>query len=227
MAITLTCDQKGRIGMNKAASTSSLLLLWVLAAGCQSQATQARVHLRVFEVPAEVLRFHTSDQNPHKLSDSAYSVSVVTCDALDVMLRFNGAPRRLLAERTRVINDWPAMADTWVYSPSYAGMGADSICTGGGVGSVGVRERGRNLEVRLDYLVNHRGPQGQRLIESKLFYEHDYPEGRVLLFHSPASAPDGSARQHIIAFEITRADPAPVYGTPNSMRQPPDVLAYR
>jgi hypothetical protein len=201
--------------MKKAASLSSLLLLWVLAAGCQSQATQARVHLRVFEVPTQILQSYTANQSPHKLSDSVYSVSVVTPKNLDAMLRSNGAPQRLLAERSRVIKDWPAVTDTWVYTPGYVGMGQDTICTGGGVGSLGVREHGSNLEVRFDYLVNHRGPQGQRLVESKLYYDHDYPEGQILLFHAPARTPEGNTQQHVIAFEITRTG------------QPPQVLAYR
>ena len=38
------------------------------------------------------------------------------------MLRATGTNQRLLTERTRVINDWPAVADTWVYAPGYAGM---------------------------------------------------------------------------------------------------------
>jgi hypothetical protein len=181
----------------------------------------------VFEVTTQVLRLHTSDQSPHKLSDSAYSVSVVTPNDLDAMLKSGGAKQRLLTERTRVINDWPAIADTWVYSPSYAGMAQNSICSGGGVGSLGVRGRGRNLEVRLDYMVNHSGPQGQKLIESKIFYDHSYAEGQVLLFHTPANASDGGSRRHVIAFEITREDRMSAHGAPDAGRQPPEVLAYR
>jgi hypothetical protein len=221
--------RRWRIRMNKAAPTISLLLLWVLAAGCESQGTKARVHLRVFEVSTQALRLHTAGQNSRKLSDSAYSVSVVTPNELNAMLRSGGAKQRLLTERTRVINDWPAIADTWVYSPSYAGMEQDSICSGGGggVGSVGVRERGRNLEVRLDYIVNHTGPHGQRLVESKIFYEHSYPEGQVLLFHTPSSTSGGNPRLHVIAFEVTRENQRPANGTLFSGTRPSDVLAYR
>jgi hypothetical protein len=213
--------------MNRATPTISLLLLWVLAAGCASQATKARVHLRVFEVPTQVLRLHTPEQNPSRVSGSDYLLSVVTPNDLNAMLRSKGAKSRLLADSTRVINDWPAVADTWVYSPSYADIGPGAICTGGGAGSLGVRERGGHLEVRLDYLVDHRGPQGQKLIASKIFYEYRYPEGRVLLFHTPSNAPDGSSRHHVIAFEITRDNPLPLYGAPDPKRQPPDILAYR
>lgn len=203
--------------MNKAASISSLLLLWVLAAGCQSQGTQAQIHLRVFEVPTHVLQQHASDQNSRKLWNSAYSVSVVSPNELQAMLRSTGATQHLLAERTRVINDWPAIPDTWVYSPNYAGMAQGDICAGDGVGSVGVREHFGNLEVRLDYLVSHRGTQGERLIESKLFYDRAYPEGQVLLFHTAADGSAESPQQHIIAFEITRENQTPG----------PEVLAYR
>ncbi len=213
--------------MNKAASTISLVLLWVLAAGCESQGTKARVHLRVFEVPTQVLRLHMSDRSPRKLSDSAYFVSVVTRGDLDAMLQSPGASPRMLAESTRVINDWPALADTWVYSPAYAGMRLDTICSGGGVGYLGVREQGGHLEVHLDYLVNHRGPQGQKLVESKIFYEYRYPEGQVLLFHAPANDSGQAPQQHVIAFEVTRENGTPLNGTPASNRQPPDVLAYR
>jgi len=206
--------------MKKAASIVSLVLLWVFGTGCESQGTRAQIHVRVFEVPAQVLRLHTSSQSPRKLSDSAYCVSVVTPENLDALLQYNGTAQRLLAERTRVIEDWPAIADTWVYASSYAGRGADCLYTGGGVGSLGVRERGGNLQVRLDYMVNHRGPQGQRLIDSEIFYDHDYPEGQVLLFHAPLDAEDGSSERHVIAFEIERARPAPTYA-------PPEVLAYR
>ncbi|MCX5646468.1 MAG: hypothetical protein NTZ17_17575 [Phycisphaerae bacterium] len=215
--------------MNKAASMVSLVLVGVLAAGCQSQGTVAQVHLRVFEVPAHVLRLHAADQKPHKLSNSAYVLSVVTPNDLDAMLRANGANQGLLTERTRVIRDWPAVADTWVYSPDYAGMAQNSICRGGGggVGSLGVRERGRNLEVRLDYMVSHNSSQGQRLIDSQIFYEHSYPEGQVLLFHTPSNEGGGSSQQHVIAFEITRDDRMSAFGAPNSRRQTPEVLAYR
>jgi hypothetical protein len=213
--------------MNKAALMISLPLLWVFATGCESQGTQARVHLRVFEVPTEVLRLHTPDQNPRKLSDSAYSVSVVTPNDLNAMLRSGGPTQRLLTERTRIINDWPALTDTWVYSPTYAGMGQDSTCTGGGVGCLGVRGRGRDLEVRLDYIVSHSGPQGERLIDSQIFYDHSYREGQVLLFHAPSSESDGGSLCHIIAFEITRDDDTSAFGTAEFGRQTPDILAYR
>ncbi len=207
--------------MNKAAPTISLALLWVLAGGCESQPTKARVHLRVFEVPTQVLRLHMSDQNSRKLSDSAYYVSVVSPGDLEAMLRSPGVNPRLLADSTRIINDWPAVADTWVDSPTYAGVRLDSICTGGGVGYVGVRDQGGHLEVHLDYLVDHRGPQGQKLIESKIFYEYQYPEGQILLFHTPARASGEGQQEHAIAFEVTREDAAPSQG------QTPDVLAYR
>jgi hypothetical protein len=213
--------------MKKAAAIMSLLSLWVLAAGCESQATKARVHLRVFEVPTQVLRLHMSDQNPRKLSDSAYFVSVVTTNDLNAILRSPGSAPRLLTESTRIINDWPAVADTWVYSPVYPGMRLDTICTGGGVGYLGVREQFGQLQVHLDYMVNHRGPRGEKLVESQIFYEHNYPEGQVLLFHAPASAADGAPQQHVIAFEVTRENAAPLNGTPAGNQQPWDVLAYR
>jgi hypothetical protein len=213
--------------MNKAASVVSLLLLWVFAAGCGSQSTKARVHLSVFEVPTQVLRLHTSDQNPRKLPQSDYYVSVVTPNDLNAMLRSQEAQSRVLADSTRVINDWPAIADTWVYSPSYAGLGPDGFYTGGGAGSLGVRERGGRLEVRLDYLVDHRGPAGKKLIESKIFYEHLYPEGEVLLFHTPSAAANGVSRQHVIAFEITRDQDLPKLGEWDRPSRTPDVLGYR
>lgn len=205
--------------MNKLALTTSLVLLWVLAAGCESQATQARVHLRVFEVPTEVLRLHLADRSPRKLPDSAYYVSVVTPRDLDAMLQSPGAGPRLLTESTRVIHDWPAVADTWVYAPSYAGMRLDTICTGGGVGYLGVREQFGQLQVHLDYMVNHRGPQGEKLVESNIFYERHYPEGQVLLFHAPANASNQAPQQHVIAFEVTRDNPA--------LNPPANVLGYR
>ena len=213
--------------MKKAATVMSLLSLWVLAAGCESQATKARVHLRVFEVPTQVLRLHMSDQAPRKLSDSAYFVSVVTTNDLNAILRAPGAAPRLLTESTRIINDWPEVADTWVYSPAYAGMRLDTICSGGGVGYLGVREQFGQLQVHLDYMVNHRGPRGEKLVESKIFYEQSYPEGQVLLFHAPASTAAGAPQQHVIAFEVTRENATPLDGTPAGNRPPPDVLAYR
>jgi hypothetical protein len=214
--------------MKKAALTTSLVLLWVLAAGCESQATQARVHLRVFEVPTQVLRLHLSDRSPRKLSDSDYYVSVVTRRDLDAMLQSPGADSRLLADNTRIIDDWrPAVPDTWVYSSTYAGIRLDSICTGGGVGYLGVGDQGGQLLIHVDYLINHRGPQGQKLVESKISYEDPYPEGRVLLFHAPANAPNEAPQQHVIAFEVTRENPAPLAGTPASTVQPSEVLGYR
>ncbi len=213
--------------MKKAATVMSLLSLWVFAAGCESQATKARVHLRVFEVPTQVLRLHMSDQNPQKLSDSAYFVSVVTPNDLNAILRSPGAPPRLLTESTRIINNWPEVADTWVYSPAYAGMRLDTICSGGGVGYLGVREQFGQLQVHLDYMVNHRGPRGEKLVESKIFYERGYPEGQVLLFHAPTGAATGFPQQHVIAFEVTRENATAQDGPPATHRQPPDILAYR
>ncbi len=219
--------------MNKPASVISLLLLWALAAGCESQGTKARVHLRVFEVPTQVLRLHMSDPNPQKLSDSVYYVSVVTPRNLNAMLQSPGASPRLLAESTRVITDWPAVADTWVYTPAYRGMRLDTICTGGGVGYLGVREKFGQLQVHLDYMVNHRGPQGETRVESKIFYEQSYPEGQVLLFHAPANAPHEAPQQHVIAFEVTRENtkppnvPPPLGVMPASTLQPSEILGYR
>ncbi len=213
--------------MNKAVAVMSLLSLWVLAAGCGSQSTKARVHLRVFEVPTQVLRLHTGDEKPYKVADSKYALSIVNPNDLNAMLRSPASNSHLLAENTRVIDYWPAVTDTWVYSPSYAGGGPEGFYTGGGVGSLGVREWAGHLEVRLDYLVDHRGPQGQKLIESKLFYEHRYPEGQVLLFHAPSRAPDGIARQHVIAFEVTRDNPLGAFGQTDRQGQPSDILGYR
>jgi hypothetical protein len=208
--------------MNKASLTISLALLWVLAAGCESQATKARVHLRVFEVPTQVLRLHTSDRYSRKLSDSAYYVSVVTPRDLDAMLQSPGANSRMLADSTRVIDDWrPAAPDSWVDSPTSSGIRLDSLDTGGGVGYLGVGDQGGQLLIHLDYLVNHRGPQGQKLIESKIWYEYPYPEGQVLLFHAPANPSGQGSEEHVIAFEVTRADAT------SSNRQPPAVLGYR
>jgi hypothetical protein len=201
--------------MNKAASTILLLLLWVFATGCGSQAAKARVRMRVFEMPTQALRLHLSDQNPRKLSDSAYSVSVVSRNELDAMLQSSGPRPWMLTDRTRVINDWPWTTDTWVYAPERAAVEAGALYAGGGVGSLGVRERGERLQVHFDYLVSHRSPQGKQIIDSKLFYEHAYSEGQVLLFHTPSSASDGSSRHHVIAFEISREN------------RTPDVLAYR
>ncbi len=213
--------------MKKPALTIAVVLLWVLATGCESQATKARVHLRVFEVPTQILRLHLSDPNPQKLSDSAYYVSVVTPRDLNAMLQSPGASPRLLTESTRVINDWPEVADTWVYTPAYAGMRLDTICSGGGVGYLGVREQFGQLQVHLDYLVNHRGPQGEKRVESKIFYEHAYPEGQVLLFHAPANAPHEAPQQHVIAFEVTRENPTPSSNPPASISAPSTFLGYR
>ncbi|MCU0918190.1 MAG: hypothetical protein MUC88_27040 [Planctomycetes bacterium] len=212
--------------MSKTTSIIALVLSGLLAAGCESSNLQARVHLRVFEVPMQTLRRHTPEQNLYKLPSSAYLLSVVSPNDLNAMLRSSRPTPRLLAERTRVVDDWPAVMDTWVYSPSQAGSGPDTLRTGGGTGSLGVRQHWGNLEVRLDYLVNHRGPQGQKLIESKLFFESPYPEGQVLLFHTPTQAPDGSPRQHVIAFEIARMNRGPAY-QPASRRLSADISVRR
>jgi hypothetical protein len=76
-------------------------------------------------------------------------------------------------------------------------------------------------------MVNHRGPQGQNLIESKIFYEYRFPEGQVLLFHGPANAPDEAPQQHVIAFEVTRENTKSLNDTPPSTLQPSGVLGYR
>jgi hypothetical protein len=214
--------------MNKAALITSLVLLWVLTSGCESQATRARVRLRVFEVPTQVLRLHLSDRSPRKLSDSAYYVSVVSRRDLDALLQSAGTDSRLLADNTRIIDDWrPAAPDTWVYAPAYAGIRLDSISTGGGVGYLGVGDQGGQLLIHVDYLINHRGPQGQKLVESKIAYEDPYPEGQVLLFHAPANAPNEVPQQHVIAFEVMRENTTSPNGTPASTLQPSEILGYR
>jgi hypothetical protein len=202
--------------MKKAASVVSLLALWVLATGCESQkSTRAQVHLRVFEMPTQVLQQNTADQNPRRLSNSVYSVSVVSAGQLEAMLQSNGAPSRMLTDSTRVVSNWPWETDTWVYSPMYTVTEPGAICAGSGVGALGVREQGGHLQVHFDYMVNHGGSQGQKLIESKISYDYNYSEGQVLLFHAPANGTGERPRHHVIAFEISRAD------------RTPDVLAYR
>ena len=49
----------------------------------------------------------------------------------------------------------------------------------------------------------------------------------MLLFHTPANEGYGNSEQHVIAFEITRDNRLSPFGTPDSGRQTPDVLAYR
>ena len=198
--------------MNRAASTISLLLLWVLATGCSSQRTEARIRVRAFEIPTDILRQHTSEGRLYKLSESAYSLSVVTRNELNAMLSREDARPYLLADSTRFIDDWPGETDTWLYSPALGGGGQDALRTGGGVGFLGARDRAGRLEVHIDYLIDHRGPQGQKLIESKIFYEYYYPEGKVLLFHTPSSASDRRPRHHVVAVEAAREDRTSAYG---------------
>lgn len=201
--------------MIKAAWTVSLLMLWVLITGCAGQNTEARVHLRVFEMPTRALQMQTGDQDSHKLSNSAYSVSVLSSRQFEALLRATGAQARMLTDSTRVVHNWPWETDTWVYSPTYAVTQPDAICAGSGVGSLGVREQGDDLDVHFDYMVNHRGPQGQTLIESQIAYGQTYREGDVLLFYAPASPTGQGPLAHVIAFEIRRTGPAA------------DVLAFR
>lgn len=197
--------------MNRAASTIALLLLWVLATGCSSERTEARIRVRAFEIPTDILRQHTAQGQLYKLSESAYSLSVVTKNELNALLSREDVRARLLADSTRVIDDWPGETDTWVYSPTFGEVGPDAFRTGGGVGFLGVRDRDGRLEVRIDYLIDHRGPQGQKLIESKIFYDYYYPEGKVLLFHTPSSASDRRPRHHVVAFEAAREDRTSAY----------------
>jgi hypothetical protein len=209
-----------RIGMTKTVTIVSLVLLWVLAAGCGSRPTRAQVHLKVFEVPTHVLRQNTLERRLYKVPGSAYSLSVVTPEELEAMLGRWNARTRLLAESTRIIEDWPGMAYTWVYSAGGPVIRPDAICSGGGAGTVGVRERDGRLEVRIESLVDHRGPQGQKLVESEIFYEHLYPEGRILLFHTPSNASGLSSQHHVIAFEAIAGDRMDVYGALYSRREP-------
>ena len=147
--------------MNKAASMISLVLLWVLAAGCESQGTKARVHLRVFEVPTQVLRLHMSDRSPRKLSDSAYSVSVVTPRDLDAMLR---SPGRQPASARRKHAGHQRLAGTGGHVGLFARLCRDEaghdLQLAAASATSACETKADNLEVHLDYMVNHRGPQG-------------------------------------------------------------------
>jgi hypothetical protein len=201
--------------MKKAAGVIALMLLWVLGAGCASQATKARVRMRVFDMPTQALRRGLPDQKPHRLADSAYCVSVVSPDQLNAMLLSNNPRPWTLADRTRVINDWPSTTDTWAYAPNQEAVRAGALYTGGGVGALGVGTHGQHLTVHVDYMVSHRSPRGEQLVDSQFYYENDYPEGQVLLFYTPSDTSGAGARYQVIAFEFTRAP------------QASDILAYR
>ncbi len=201
--------------MKKAAGVVALTLLWVFGAGCASQATKARVRMRVFDMPTQILRRGLPDQKPRKMADSSYCVSVVSPDQLNAMLLSNDARLWILADRSRVINDWPSTTDSWAYAPDQEAVRAGALYSGGGVGALGVGAHGRHLSVHVDYMMSHRSPRGEQLVDSKLYYEADHPDGQVLLFYTPSDTSGAGARYQVIAFEIARAP------------QASDVLAYR
>jgi len=201
--------------MKMIAWTIPLFFLGVLTMGCESegQETQARVRLQVFEIPSYVLQHYTQGQNLYELPESSYSLSIVTPDQVDAMLGDRDARPRMLAENNRVIDMWPRLADTWAYSRLFGGLGPEAYCSGGGAGFLGVRERDGQLEIRVEYIVSHSGPHGQKLIESEIFYEYFYPEGRVLLFHAPVGDSEQTQQKHVVALQAALERPVLTPGT--------------
>ena len=215
--------------MKKIGWTIPLFLLGALTAGCGSegQETQARVRLRVFEIPAYVLQHYTQGRNLYELPRSDYSLSIVTPDQVDAMLSDREAAPQMLAENNRVIDRWPRLADTWAYSRIFGGMGPEAYCSGGGAGFLGVRERDGQLEIRVEYLVNHSGPHGQKLIESEIFYEYFYPQGHVLLFHAPVGDSEQAQQKHIVALEAALERSARSSGISYSKDSPGNRVGFR
>ena len=187
------------------------ITLAVLGAGCQgqSQRVQARIELKVFDLPTHILREYTLGKKMWTLRDSSYSLNTITPRELSSMLSRPDANVRVLYEKERSINDWPRITDSWSYSRARNDSAILSTTSGGGAGCLGVRKRDGGLELRIDYYVTHRGERGKKIIESQIFYEHVYPEDRVLLFHAPAGLSAQRPRHHVVAFKATREEVTP------------------
>jgi hypothetical protein len=187
--------------MKRTACITATVVLWVLGAGCQSryQPAQARIQITVFEAPAPVIRQYTLGTKMHQVPDSSYLVTVISREALQNILTPHGGAARLLYEDSRVVRDWPRATDSWSYCHPFGG-GPDGACSGGAAGFLGVRGGGNHLETRINYIVNHRGPNGRKAVESSLSFDSYFPLGRVLLFFAPSQL---SSRFHAIAFQAT------------------------
>jgi hypothetical protein len=188
-----------------------LVVFAVLTAGCQNRygPAAARVEITVLEVPTQYLREYTLGKGTQEMADSSYSLTALRPEELDSLQTRPDANARLLHFRRREIDRWPRVTDNWSYTTGRDDGLGQSTSAGGGAGFLGVRERESQLEIRIDYLVTHRGVLGQRSVESKIFYEHFYPAGNVLVFHAPAGLLGRKPSHHIIAFHAVRTDVAP------------------
>jgi len=200
--------------MRRAVWIISALLLWVLGAGCQGryQPAQARIQVTVFEAPARLVREYALETRMRKVPDSSYFMSVISPDELHSMLTRQDGAARVLYEENRVVRDWPRAADSWSYSRPHGHGGSDSACSGGGAGFLGVRGRDDHLETRIRYMVNHRGPNGRKAVESNISFESYFPVGRILLFCAPSCLSQQPPQLHAIAFQATPEDWTHPYG---------------
>ncbi len=199
--------------MRRAVWVTSTILLWVLGAGCQGryQPAQARIQVTVFEAPARIVREYTLETRMRRVPDSSYFVSVISTEELHTMLTRQDSTTRMLYEDNRIVRDWPRAPDSWSYSLPRGDAGSDSGCSGGGAGFLGVRGRDDHLETRIRYIVNHRGPNGRKAVESNISFGSYFPVGRVLLFCAPSCLSQQPPQLHAIAFQVAQEDWTPPY----------------
>src|SRR4030042_3824588 len=107
-----------RSAMRKTLWIGSILLLWVLGAGCQggSQPAQARIQVTVFEAPFRTVREFTLGSKIRRVPDSSYSVAVIRREQLERLLTRPDSAARVLYEDNRIVRDWPRATDSWSYS---------------------------------------------------------------------------------------------------------------
>jgi hypothetical protein len=170
------------------------------------QPAQARIRITAFEAPAQMVREFALGAKVRNLPNSAYSVAVITPRQLRRMLGRENRAARLLYEDDRVIRDWPRATDSWSYSYPFDDVELGGACSGGAAGFLGVRRRGGRLEMRISYIINHRGANGRKAVDSHIDFECEFPVGKVLLFFAPSHLSNLSPRIHAVAFQAVQEE---------------------
>ncbi len=173
---------------------------------------QAKVRLRIFEVPPDVVDSIIPKETRKPLNDSTYVTAEASAEIVSSLLDGMAANPGLLHDQKRPIRGWSSTRDQWICCKADKALQGTSH----GEGSPGVRIRDGVREIRLEYNVTHTidvtptndetepATKGTLPIEEKIYYEGPVPPDKIIIFMKPFVRSDGTELVHLLVFEVVK-----------------------
>ncbi len=175
--------------------------LLAMAAGCGRnpyRPVRASVRYLVFEAEPAVVDRAIGGRARYPLEASAYAMTTLSAEGMVSLSMALTAEPGALVDVTRVVEDWPRVADTWSYSRAGAALSG----SGNGAGFLGVAANEGSLVIRVEYDVTH-SLGTVKPFRSRLRYEGAVADREWLVFLAPFVRRDGASRVHVIALRVT------------------------